>query len=139
MVKNSSERYKAIVLFDGECNFCNATVLFMIKHDKEDNLCFASQQSDVGIKLMQENDCNYNALNTIIFIKENKVSVKTDAIIEIGKLLNGYPKWIIILKIIPQVIRDYCYDIFSKRRYRLFGKRDNCLIPTQEIRNKFID
>ena len=136
MVKNSSERYKAIVLFDGECNFCNSTVLFMIKHDKEDNLCFASQQSDVGIKLMQENDCNYNALNTIIFIKENKVSVKTNAIIEIGQLLNGYPKLMILLKIIPQVIRDYCYDVFSKRRYRLFGKRNNCLLPTKEIRNK---
>ena len=136
MVKNSTETSKAIVLFDGECNFFNATVLFMIKHDKEDNLCFASQQSDVGIKLMQENDCNYNALNTIIFIKENKVSVKTNAIIEIGQLLNGYPKLMILLKIIPQVIRDYCYDVFSKRRYRLFGKRNNCLLPTKEIRNK---
>ena len=139
MVKNSSQRSKAIVLFDGECNFYNSTVLFIIKHDKEDNLRFASQQSDIGIKLMQENDCSYNALNTIIFIQENKVSIKTDAIIEIGKLLSDYPKLIVLLKIIPRAIRDYGYDVFSKRRYRLFGKRNNCLLPAKEIRNKFIN
>lgn len=139
MVKNSSDKPKAIVLFDGECNFCNSTVLFIIKHDKADNLRFASQQSDTGIKLMKENNCAYNSLNTIIFIKGPKVSIKTNAIIEIGKLLHGYPKMIVLLKFIPPLIRDYGYTVFAKRRYGFFGKRDNCLIPTQEVRNKFLD
>ena len=136
MVKNSIETSKAIVLFDGECNFCNSSVLYIIKHDIWDNILFPSQQNDKCIKLMKENNCFCNALNNKIFMKGNNVSVKTNALIEIGQLLSGYPKLIVLLKLIPQLIRDYGFDVFSKRRYRLFGKRNNCLLLTKEIRNK---
>ena len=88
---------------------------------------------------MKENNCFFNALNTIIIIKGNKVSVKTEAITKIGQLLSGYPKLIVLLKLIPQLIRDHGYDVFSKRRYRLFGKRNNCLLPTKDVRKKVID
>lgn len=130
---------KAIVLFDRECIFCNSFVLYFIKYDKWDDILFVSQQIDIGIKLMKENNCFFNALNTKIIIKGNKVSVKTEAITKIGQLLSAYPELIVLLKLIPQLIRDHGYDVFSKRRYRLFGKRNNCLLPTQDVRKKFIN
>jgi predicted DCC family thiol-disulfide oxidoreductase YuxK len=128
-----------IVLFDGECNFCNASVKVIIKYDKEDRIKFASQQSDIGKKMMLENRYFNNPLDTIIFISANKIYTKTDAIIEICKLLKGFPKVILIIGLIPKKIRDYLYSLFSKYRYNLFGKRSECLIPTSEIRSKFIE
>lgn len=128
---------KCVVLFDGECNFCDATVQYIIKHDRNDKICFASQQSEIGMKILNENNIN-NSLNTIVLISKNNVYTKSDAIIEISKLLVGYPRFFVLMKIFPPSIRDYSYDIFSKNRYNLFGKKTDCIIPTTEIRNKFL-
>ena len=134
---NTSE--KNIVLFDGDCNFCNSTVLFLIKYDKKDMLRFVSQQSEIGMKLLLENNYKENSLSTIVFIKNKKVFVKTEALIEICKLIAGFPRVFVVMKIIPSKIRDYFYDVFSKYRYKLFGKKTECIIPTKEIRMKYLD
>jgi predicted DCC family thiol-disulfide oxidoreductase YuxK len=139
MVKSMLEMEKGIVLFDGECNFCDATVQFIIKHDTNDLIRFASQQSEIGMKLLIENGCIDNSLDTIFFLKNNNVYTKSEAIIEICKLLPGYPRVVVLTKIIPKKIRDYFYDKFSKNRYNLFGKKNDCIIPTIEIRNKFLN
>ena len=138
MVVSNIEIEKGLVLFDGECNFCDATVQFIIKYDKYDKIRFASQQSEIGMKILNENDA-INSLNTIFFIKNKTVFSKSDAIIEISKLLVGYPRIFTIMKIIPKQIRDYCYDKFSKNRYNLFGKKTDCIIPTLAIKNKFLN
>ncbi len=138
MVNYKNNIEKSIVLFDGECNFCNSTVLYIIKYDKKDKIRFASQQSEIGIKILNENSYTDDSLNTIVFIKNKKLFVKTDALIEICKLLVGFPKMFVLMKLIPSKIRDYFYDIFSKHRYNLFGKKTVCLMPTKEIRMKFL-
>lgn len=138
MVESNIDISKGIVLFDGDCIFCNSTVLFLIKHDKNDNLRFVSQQSEIGIKLLAEIGCQTNPLSTIVFINTNDVYIKTNALLEICQLLVGYPKLFIFLKIIPTKVRDYGYQIFSKYRYNLFGKKRDCSIPSKETRMKFL-
>jgi predicted DCC family thiol-disulfide oxidoreductase YuxK len=129
-----------IVLFDGLCNFCNSTVLQIIKYDKRNHLKFSSLQSDFGKKISKLYKMDQNDLSTIIFIKnEKEVYKESTAVIEIIKLLEGKPKIFLIIKIIPRTIRDFFYQIISKNRYKLFGKRESCMIPTAEIRNKFLD
>jgi len=137
MVKMKNE--KGIVLFDGECNFCNSTVQYIIKYDKKDKIRFASQQSKIGIRILKENGFKNNLIDTIVFIRDERVFVKTDALIEVGKLVVGFPRLFVLMQIIPKKIRDHLYSIFSKYRYLLFGKKEHCLIPTKEIKSKFMD
>lgn len=129
---------KSIVLVDGECNFCNSTVLSIIKYDKKDKIRFASQKSEIEIKILNENSYNDDWLNTIVIIKNKKLFAKTDALIEVCKLLVGFPRVFIVLQIILSKIRNYFYEVFSKHRYDLFGKKNECIMPTQEIRMKFL-
>ena len=111
---------------------------YISKYDKTDKIHFASQQSEIGMKILNENQYNNNSLNTIVFIKDQKVYTKTDALIEISKLLVGFSRVFILVQFIPKKIRDFFYTIFSKNRYRLFGKKEECMIPTAAIRNKFL-
>jgi predicted DCC family thiol-disulfide oxidoreductase YuxK len=127
-----------IVFFDGVCNFCNSSVQIIIKYDKNNLINFASQQSEIGKKILIDNGYFNNSLDTIIFLKNDELFLKSNAIIEICKLLNGFPRVVILSKIIPEKIRDYFYMIFSKHRYKLFGKKNACMIPSPEIRNKFL-
>ncbi len=129
-----------LVLFDGVCNFCNSTILKIIKYDKKNNLMFSSQQSEYGKTVLKKFRIDENDLNTIYFVKNNTIIyTKSTALIEIIKMLNGKPKLLLIFTIIPTRIRDYFYSVFSKNRYKLFGVKDSCIIPSIEIKNKFID
>jgi len=132
-----------IVLFDGVCNLCNSTVLFLIKHDRNNNLHFAAQQSDAGIQLLKESNfiVSPNLLsekNSVILLKEGLVFYKSDAIIEISKLLKGWPHYIKYVAVFPRWFRDFFYDVVAKYRYTLFGKRNECSIPSEPLKHKFI-
>jgi predicted DCC family thiol-disulfide oxidoreductase YuxK len=129
-----------IVLFDGLCNFCNTTVLKIIKYDKRNQLKFSSLQSEFGKKMLKLHNMEEDDLSTIVFIKNDQdVYKESTAVIEIIKLLEGKPKMLLIFRIMPQKIRDYFYRVFSRNRYKLFGKKDSCIMPPLEIRNKFIN
>ncbi|WP_412476221.1 thiol-disulfide oxidoreductase DCC family protein [Flavobacterium sp. TBRC 19031] len=130
--------YKAVVLFDGECNFCNKTVLFIIKYDTNNIFHFASQQSDIGRQLLKDFGYQSKSTQTIILINNKTLHEKTDAIIEISKQLTGFPRILIPLQIIPKKLRDFFYDLFSKYRYSIFGKKTDCEIPANKIRKKFL-
>lgn len=138
MVEVKKDTDKLIVLIDGDCNFCNKSALFIIKHDKNDTFRFASQQSKIGKELLLKNNYSGTSLSTIILLQHEKVYTKTNALIEIAKHLVGFPKIFVLMKIIPKGIRDFFYDVFSKYRYKLFGKKENCAIPTSDIRKKFL-
>jgi len=129
-----------LVLFDGVCNFCNSTILKIIKYDKKNNLMFSSQQSEYGKTVLKKFRIDENDLNTIYFVKNNTmIYTKSIALIEIIQMLNVKRKLLLIFTIIPTRIRDYFYSVFSKNRYKLFGVKDSCIIPSTEIKNKFID
>jgi predicted DCC family thiol-disulfide oxidoreductase YuxK len=129
-----------IVLFDGICNFCNSTVLQIIKYDKANKLKFSSLQSDFGKKTLKSLKMEEDNLNTLIFIKNsNEVYTESNAILEIIKMLQGFPRVLLIFRILPKKVRDFLYKKFSNNRYKLFGKKENCMIPTKKLREKFID
>ena len=126
-----------IILFDGICNLCNKTVLFLIKHDKKNNLHFAAQQSSAGGKIMQQYFV-LNDSNSVVLIKDEKVYYKSDAIIEISKLLVGWPKLFKLIFIFPKGLRNWFYDIVANNRYQIFGKKEHCSIPSKDNAYKFI-
>jgi len=111
-----------LVLFDGDCNLCNSSVKFIVKHDKKRRFSFEPLQSDVGKNLLQKFGLNYSEITTIVFIENNVAHTKSTAALHIAKYLNGiYPLFYLLL-IVPSFIRDFIYDFISKRRYKWFGK-----------------
>ena len=111
-----------IVLFDGICNLCNASVRFISKHDKNSKIQFASLQSEMAKQLLSKLAIDTNKIDSIIFISQEKIFFKSNAAIEIAKQLNGFPHFLKYFQFIPRPIRDIVYDLIAKNRYRLFGK-----------------
>jgi predicted DCC family thiol-disulfide oxidoreductase YuxK len=126
-----------IVLFDGICNLCNSTVLFLIKHDSNCHLHFAAQQTEAGKNTMQQYGIAEEN-KSVILIKDNLVFYKSDAVIEIVKLLCGWPQILSYSKHIPKFVRDAIYDLVAKHRYVLFGKRTTCMTPSHGHKERFI-
>ena len=129
--------YMNIILFDGVCNLCNSTVNFLIKYDKKDILHFAALQTTVSEKIIKEYKIE-ESNNSVIFIKQNHVFYKSDAIIEITKLINGWPKIALIGIVLPKFIRNFLYDLIAKNRYKIFGKKIACALPSKKNEHKFI-
>lgn len=127
-----------LLLFDGVCNLCNSSVQFVIKHDKQKQFTFASLQSDAAKEiLLQFGEINLN-LDSIILITDNTVYSKSSAILKISKLIGGFYSLAIIFYLIPKFIRDKMYDFVAKNRYKWYGKREDCMIPTKELKNRFL-
>ena len=128
-----------IVIFDGVCNFCNGTVNFIIKRDPKGVFVFTPMHSQNGQSLIRQYNVSEVGADTIFLIKNGKCYLRSDAALEIAKELSGL--WFLIssLKVIPKKLRDYFYILFAGIRYRIFGKRDTCMIPTPDLRNRFIN
>ena len=125
-----------IVLFDGICILCNSTVKFLIKHDTNNTLCFVAQQTEKGQILLKE----YNLMNdnSVILIKSGEVYNKSDAIIEIAKLIRGWPTLLKYAKYFPNWMRNGIYNFVAKYRYSFFGKLEKCTISIENQKNKFL-
>jgi predicted DCC family thiol-disulfide oxidoreductase YuxK len=127
-----------IIIFDGVCNFCNKSVNFIIKRDKKNIFLFTPMQSKIAQDLILKYQIKNFDYDTILLIKNDKYYSKTDAVLEILHDLSGL--WIVfrVFKVLPKSMRDYGYDLIAKNRYRLFGKADSCMVPTRELKNKFL-
>ncbi|MEP0213422.1 MAG: thiol-disulfide oxidoreductase DCC family protein [Cellulophaga sp.] len=131
---------KKIILFDGVCNLCNNAIQFIIKHDKKDLFRFATLQGETGKKLITERNINTSKIDSIILIEPNiAYYIKSTAALKIGRNFGGV--WILlwVLEQIPVGFRDWVYSYIAKNRYNWFGKKDNCMIPTPELKAKFLD
>lgn len=128
----------AIVLFDGVCNFCNGMVNFIIERDREGYFKFAPLQSEIGEKLLAETGVDKTETDSVILIEDGEAYMYSTAALRIARKLGGIWSWAYALIIIPKPIRDFFYKLFAKYRYRLFGKKDECMIPTPEARSRFL-
>lgn len=126
-----------IIFFDGVCNFCNASVNFIIDHDSTRRYRFASLQSELGQKTLQENGYSIIELNTILLLRSGKLYQKSTAALEIARYLKGW-SWLYGFILLPRFIRDAVYGLVARNRYRIFGKSESCRIPTPEERSLFI-
>lgn len=127
-----------IVLFDGECNFCNQSIQFIIKRDHNAYFQYASLQGRIGKQLLKKYHIDENT-DSIVLIENDTAYIKSDAIINICRKLNGFWKVTILFLIIPKSLRDFSYEKFAKNRYKLFGKQTSCSLPTPAIRKRFLD
>ncbi|WP_442844890.1 thiol-disulfide oxidoreductase DCC family protein [Leeuwenhoekiella sp. H156] len=132
----SSEK---IILFDGVCNLCNGAINFIIKHDPKAQFKFASLQGENGQRLLAQHQINPKETDSIVLIEPQRVSVKSSAALRIAKYLNrGYPL-LYAFMIIPGFIRNAVYDFIAANRYKWFGKKESCMIPTPELKSRFLD
>ena len=125
-------------MFDGVCNFCNDSVNFIIEHDSKNHFRFASLQSEIGSELLAEHGFNPAFVDSIILIENQTAFIHSTAALKIARNLDGRWSRLYVFIIAPKFIRDFCYRLFAKYRYKLFGKRDNCMIPTPEVRERFL-
>ncbi len=134
------EEGKKIILFDGVCNLCNSAINFIIKRDKKDIFRYASLQSEIGKKLIAERKIDTSKLDSILLI-DPKVAYyyKSTAALQIAKQLSGLYPLLSVFLIFPTFFRDWIYDIIAKNRYKWFGKKESCMIPTPELKALFID
>ena len=127
-----------VILFDGVCNFCNYWVNFIIDRDKQNVFKFAALQSEKGEEFLDKYNLSKSDFDSFILIAEKKVFKKSSAAFEIANHLNGWPKILIPLSILPPTLTDLIYDLVAKNRYKFFGKKDSCRIPTKEEKSKFL-
>lgn len=126
-----------IILFDGVCNLCSGAVQWIIKHDKKNVFKFASLQSETGISLVKKYAIPENT-DSVILINEEQVYVKSSAALHIAKYCSGLWPLLFAFIIVPPFIRNTVYDWVARNRYKWFGKKESCWIPTPELKQKFI-
>jgi predicted DCC family thiol-disulfide oxidoreductase YuxK len=126
-----------IIVFDGVCNFCNRIVQIIIRHDPSAQIHFAAQQSEVGEELLSDYKISTSA-SSVIFINDRLVYEKSDAVIEIAKLLTGWPRLFKYTIIVPRFLRNTIYKFIAANRYAIFGKQDQCMVPKEEEKGRFL-
>lgn len=131
---------KKIILFDGVCNLCNTVVQFIIEKDKKDVFRFVALQSDLGKEITNHIGVNPEKIDSIILYEPGiAYHLKSDAALKIATEFNSIYSLLSLFKIFPQNSRDAIYDYIAKNRYKWYGKKEHCMIPTPELKAKFLD
>jgi len=126
-----------IVLFDGVCNLCNRSVDFIIRHEKSHKLQFASLQSDVGKSIVNKSGLDEIPDSVMLYV-DGKLLIRSDAVLAISTYLKRPYAYGIIFKYVPKILRDSVYNLIAKNRYRWFGKRETCRVPSADERERFL-
>jgi predicted DCC family thiol-disulfide oxidoreductase YuxK len=127
-----------IILFDGICNLCNGAVQFVIKRDKKNLFRFASLQSEEAQQILKEHHCSLQRTDSFFLIENGKVFDRSTAALKVVQKLDGLWPLLYGLIVVPPFIRDGVYKIIAKNRYRWFGQKNTCMIPTPENKAKFL-
>ena len=140
---NGAGKKNPVMLYDGVCGFCNKLVQTVLKRDKRGTLRFAALQSDYGQAVIARH-AELKSVDSVVWLAtsatgEERVFTRSDAALQVAAYLGGIWKLLLAAYIMPQPIRDLCYDLFARYRYRLFGKYDNCLLPSPTVRSRFLD
>jgi predicted DCC family thiol-disulfide oxidoreductase YuxK len=128
-----------VILFDGVCNLCNASVQFIIKHDKKKVFKFASLQSEFGKRVIAKYDLANKNIDSVMLLENNTVQLKSTAALQIARRLSGLYSVLYIFIIVPGFMRDSVYDFIARNRYSWFGKQESCMIPKPELKKLFIE
>ncbi|MCS6795646.1 MAG: thiol-disulfide oxidoreductase DCC family protein [Raineya sp.] len=127
-----------VVLFDGVCNLCEGVVKFLIQRDKKDVFRFASLQSEIGQTLLQKFHLPTQNYDSFVLIVGEKAYLRSSAALKICEFLGGFWQVLAVFWLIPKPLRDAVYDFVAKNRYKWLGKKNECMIPSPEIKNKFL-
>ena len=127
-----------VILFDGVCNFCNAVVKFVVRQDKKKIFRFAALQSPAGETLLKKYQLDWQRRDSFVLIDNAKVYQRSSAALRLYGKLSWYWKWTQLFWIIPRFLRDGIYDLIARNRYKWFGKKEVCMIPTPELKERFL-
>jgi predicted DCC family thiol-disulfide oxidoreductase YuxK len=127
-----------IVLFDGICHLCTTSVQFIITRDPNGYFTFASLQSEVGRTLLEKHGLHPDALDMFVLIEGSRCFTRSDAALRVAKHLSGCWSLLRILSLIPKPIRDWGYTIIARNRYRWFGTHEICMVPSQDMLDRFL-
>ena len=139
MIQNLPKN-KQLILFDGVCNLCNASVQYVIKHDKNNVFMFAPLQGETGQLIIEKYQIDTAKTDSILLYTEGKgIVYKSTAALKIARKL-GFPRNLLqVFLVIPPIFRNWVYDYVAKNRYKWFGKQENCMIPTKNLNSKFLN
>ena len=130
---------KRIVLFDGLCNLCNGLVCWIIKIDKSAIFRFASLQSPAGQGLLEQHHLPISEFSTFVLIDGDQYYLKSTAVLKLFRIIGGGWRLLYPLMIVPRPLRDWIYDLVARSRSSLFGRNEHCLLPTVELKSRFIE
>ena len=131
---------KKLILFDGVCNLCNEAVLNIIKQDKKDIFLFTALQSNTGKNIINELGIDTSKIDSIVlYIPGEDYFIKSEAALKIANEFYGLWKLIQVFRIFPVFFNDFFYDFIARNRYRWFGKKEECMIPTEKLNSKFLN
>jgi predicted DCC family thiol-disulfide oxidoreductase YuxK len=128
-----------VILFDGVCNLCSGFVQFVVPRDTAGKYRFASLQSDIGRELLAEHDLPTDELESVVLIEDGESYRKSAAIIRITAGLGGAYRLLSPFRYVPRAVRDRVYDFVADNRYRWFGKKDQCLMPSGDMESRFLE
>ena len=131
-------KQQPIILFDGICNLCNSAVQFVINHDPNETFLFASLQSESGQQLLQQYQLPSQQFDSFILLQDKKIYTKSTAALKVAKQIKGAWKSLYIFIVIPSFIRDAVYNWIAQNRYKWFGKKDVCMVPTPQLKARFL-
>ncbi len=128
-----------IIFFDGVCNLCNSSVDFIIRRDRKAVFKFISLQSPLATELLAPYPVDTSHMKTFVLLKQNKLFTRSDAALEVARDLDGIWRFLYYFKIVPGFIRNAVYRVISRNRYRWFGKRDTCRLPSASEKARFLE
>lgn len=135
---DKQEENRFVILFDGVCNLCNGAVNLIIDHDPRGKFAFAPLQSEQAETILEKFNLTTQDFDSIVLIKNDQIFFKSRAALEIARDLEGFYPFLYIFKFVPRFISDFIYDIIAKYRYKWFGRREICRVPTPDIANRFL-
>jgi predicted DCC family thiol-disulfide oxidoreductase YuxK len=138
-MSDSSPPWTHLLLFDGVCNLCDRSVQFILQHDPRGLIHFCSIQSETGSRLYRAQGLDPENPTAMLLLTPAGTFTESDAAIEIGRLLGGRLRCALLLKVIPKSLRDRAYRFIARNRYRWFGRKDQCMMPRPEWRQRFVE
>ncbi|MGB1204589.1 MAG: thiol-disulfide oxidoreductase DCC family protein [Chitinophagales bacterium] len=134
----SFDNTKPLLLFDGVCNLCNASVQFVIKYNAKKNVQFSALQSETGQAILKKNGLTTTNFDTIVLLENDTIYTKSTAALRLCRHFDGFYRFLYIFIIVPTPIRNFVYSFISKNRYRWFGKEESCWLPTPDLQKRFV-
>lgn len=129
---------EAVVLFDGVCNLCNGLVSFLIPRDPDGRLRFAALQSDAGQELLTRHGLPTEGFDSVVLVEEGQLYTKSDAAIRVAELLGWPYRAARVGRCLPRSLRNSLYDVVANNRYEWFGRKDQCMVPDEDVSDRFL-
>jgi predicted DCC family thiol-disulfide oxidoreductase YuxK len=128
-----------VLLFDGVCNLCNGAIQFIIPRDPEGTIRFAPLQSTLGTRIQEQAGLSTEDLETVVLVEDGVAYTKSDAAIRVGERLGGIYRLLSLGRLVPRGLRDRIYDFVADNRYDWFGRKDQCMIPDEDVSDRFLE